>query len=349
MDRINRNYWGNCDSLHTMGQTARELLRNAELSILEWLNRKQDRIEFCSSGSEAMFFLLKSLSGVAKNVITTKIEHSSVLLNIEKLYSGKSKFIEILENGKIDFDSLKYHLENLDSSFVVISPVNHETGIIQDVDRVYSLVKEHGSILLLDGVQAASRLLPAEWSNKCDLLTISSHKLYGPKGSAAIVYSDKIKLQSNRGSNNPNDNFPGTKNLTGIGGFASAIELQSKMQNDDLKRMNFLIKELLFLLDKENLNYHVESLGTIAPGIINISFSGINDIEELFLNLANENICISRFSACSASIAGESKILKEMKVPESRCLTSVRVSLGRFSIRKDIFDFVKTLKRYMDC
>jgi cysteine desulfurase len=345
-----RNMWGNPSSLHIAGTSAWEKLDAFRTNISDYFKCTKDEIHFCSSGSEAIHAMICGMLMRNKKMqlVTSNIEHSAVtnLARHLRFQGRKVVFLKVDENGKIDMNELEEKIKGTES-LVVISPVNHETGGTQNVQEIYKVVKSHESFLFLDAVQAAGRMPPEKWSPFCDAFAVSGHKIYSPKGTAFFWIKKGIRLSIFRaGGHQENGMFPGTENIPGIASFSSAVDIMKKEFTQEEQRLKILSSEGLNILTKNFPEIILESPEDRVPGVLSISLPWVNNMEEYIFHLNKNNICLSRFSACSGRITGPSNILLAMNRPMERASNSLRISFGRWSKRDDFFYLVNAMKSF---
>jgi cysteine desulfurase len=351
MDGLCRREWGNPSSLTSCGTQAFDVIEEARKTVAGWLGLDQDGIHFCSSGSEAIHAGLfgTHLRDKSRTIITTAVEHSAVYHPLRHLRAAGNNVVTLPvdDNGAVRMDSLQRALEAAPSSFLLYSPVNHETGAIQPVTEIYRLSRRYDCIVMLDAVQALARLTPGDWAPYCDLLAASGHKVYAPKGIAFLWKKNNVKLRPFRFGGHQEDGlFPGTENSPGIAAMAAAVRLLSEEFHNDEKRLSVLIREGLAALDAAGVTYELESPDNRVAGVACISLPWVKDMEKLSLDLNRSRICISRFSACSARITGPSRILSAMGRTQTRSMTSLRIALGRFNKREDLYLLAKNLAQF---
>lgn len=366
-DRSCRRTWGNPSSLHAPGIEAFTELEESRNAVGRYFGVDPEGLHFCGSGSEAIHagvagFLEANPRG---SVVTTAIEHAAVLGTVENLTSpDKRRIIPVDGNGQVDPAVLKEALSSLGkeaAALIILSPVNHETGSIQPIKELAArtgLGSGNGKAALpdsphkskdritvfFDAIQAAARLEPRAWSPYCDMFAVSSHKLYAPKGVGLLWTRDTSNLRPSRyGGNQEGGIFPGTENTPGIAAFAEALRLMSAEFEDDQRRLKVLTAELMDGLSSVPFPVFIESPETSVPGVLCVSMPWIRDMEMVLEYLIGANMAVSRFSACTNGATGESAILKAMGRPPERAGTSIRISLGKWSRREDIFRLLKAL------
>ena len=348
IDSIMRRNWANPSSLHTAGININEKLNFYRENIASYFNHLPDGVHFCSSGTEAIHTALFGILSREKEreIISTKIEHSAIIHPLRHLKAAgkKIRLLDVEKNGTINLDELKKSLSNK-KTILLYSPVNHETGGLQPIKEITKIARDHNCIVIIDGVQAASRLKPNEWTNGCDIFTVSGHKLYAPKGIAFLSIKKGIKIRPTRfGGYQENGIFPGTENTLGVAGLSAAISILKTTHDNELTFLKNLTEEGIDILNKSGIDFFIESPENRAPGVLCLSLPWVNDIEKLLFHLNNKRIYLSRFSACSPYIDGRSKILMAMGRPANRAAKSLRISLGKWSKRDDFYRLAEALK-----
>ena len=345
-----RKTWGNPSSIHLAGLEAAKLLDQCRIDIGDFLGAPAEKVYFCSGATEALSTVIKGFNPDSFRFITTCIEHTALLSPLQHLKKKgfDVKFLKVDSSGQIYLDELEKLIKDKPSVFFY-SPINHETGSIQPVEEIYRLKQNHDLTIVTDGVQAVTRLAPAEWRDFYDITTLGAHKFYAPKGTGLFAVKDKnIKLRKRRHSSRQEGGFfPGTQNIPGIAACTAAIKLLS---DDELHRQKTLHSEGLKILLTEVPQIEINTPSSSTTGILNISLMGKNadSMEELIMALAEEQICISRFSACNGKIKIPSKILTEMGLSYERAATSLRISCGRFNNRDDYFRLARFLKKWQN-
>lgn len=372
-DKVCRRLWGNPSSLHSAGIEIEENLERYTKTILNYLGLDSGRLYFCGSGTEAIH---AGISGIARifsdrnsrHIISKNTEHSAVKkpLRMLRILSAGGQLpagnpvsiLSVDSNGRLNPGRFEDRCKRTGPSLLVYSPVNHETGALQPVKELFTAAEQHGCLVFLDAVQACPRLAPEEWAPYCHGFAVSGHKIYAPKGTAALYIKKEIKLTPFRfGGSQQSGIFPGTENTPGIAALSRAFELLSADFAGEQARLRQLTKEGLDILRSAGIEFIVESSGwnaggsrsadqadTGVPGVLCLSFPWIGNMEEAMFELDRRQICVSRFSACTSRIAGPSPVLLAMGRPKRRCETSLRISIGRFSKRDDFFRLAEVLR-----
>ncbi|MDC7126021.1 MAG: aminotransferase class V-fold PLP-dependent enzyme [Spirochaetales bacterium] len=357
-ERACRHNWGNPSSLHSAGTAGWDELQNLYNTAGNFFSVATDGFSLCSNGTEAINTAILGFAARNHNAnfITTNIEHQAVkhpLFHLAKKspaapssYNGNVITLKVDEDGKLNLHELEKAIkQGRGISVITYSPVNHETGSIQPIKEISEIAKRNGAIIIMDAVQAAPRMCPSKWSQYCDVFCMSGHKIYAPKGSALLWKKSNIKLAPlSLGGNQNGSLFPGTENIPGAAALSEAIKLMQKEQADELKILSALKKDAINILKQSSIPFKVESPQDSVPGILCISLNSHPNMEKLLFKLNESNICLSRFSACSEKINGQSNILRQMGRSTLTSQSSLRISFGRWSKREDFYKLAKALK-----
>src|ERR1035437_4340982 len=365
---IMAKYWSiefaNPSSIHSMGVTAKIALQNARKTIASLIAGHDREIIFTSGGTEAnnlaIFGLVNNLLRNGKkfseiHLITTEIEHSSILECFEKLES-LGCMVEYLKVDEFGIINPKYLREmiNSETALVSIGYANSEIGVIQPLKEIIKEIRHkrkefgRGRIGLpyfhIDASQAGSYLNMNVEELGVDLMTIDAQKIYGPKGVGVLFVRDGIKIEPIMfGGGQENNRRSGTENIPLIVGMAYAFEQAQKIKNKENKRLmkmrNYFFDEVKKLIPNVIINGHLEER---LPGNINISMSG-QDGEMLVFRLDEAGIICSSSSAC-ASGSGESLVVKKIAEKTSssleeinnRAKSTLRFSMGKYTKISDI-------------
>ncbi|MGN8645609.1 cysteine desulfurase family protein [Gracilibacillus sp. HCP3S3_G5_1] len=327
--------FGNPSSIHSFGRKARQVLDKARTVAARSINASEKDIVFTSGGTEADNM---AITGVAyanhsngKHIITTKIEHHATLHTVENLEKQgfEATYLEVNEHGVIDLDQLKNALRE-DTILVTIMMVNNETGVIQPIAEIGELLAEHQAYFHTDAVQAYG-LLPIDVEQlKVDLLTVSSHKINGPKGLGFLYVHPDVTLQAlQHGGEQERKRRPGTENVAAIAGFTEAIQLAQTEREQRYQQYQEYRDRFLQILRDQAVDFSINGeKGERVPNIINISFPGTN-VEALLTNFDLSGVAASSGSACTAGSVEPSHVLSAMFTENSSCTTnSIRFSFG---------------------
>jgi cysteine desulfurase len=348
---INSNIYGNPSSLHTKGIEAEKLIKKARESIALSLKVSEKEVIFTSGGTEsnnlAIRGFLEANPRKGKHLITTKIEHPSVL-EVYKHLSQKGyevDFLEVDTEGIIQLEKLKSLIRS-DTALISIIYINNETGAIQKLEEVIPIIKALNKevVIHVDGVQAYGKIDISPKKLGIDLLAISSHKIHGPKGVGALYANKNIKLKPILlGGGQEALLRSGTENVSGICGFGLAAEIINKdleLKLSNVKKIkSFFLNNLINYVE----NYDIISSDTALPYILNIAFEGLR-AEVLLHHLEEKNIFVSTGAACSSRKNVYSHVLSALGLDPRKIEGAIRFSFSANNTEDDISETLKALK-----
>ena len=348
--------FGNPSSLHAYGREARANVEDARRKVAECIGAHENEIIFVGSGSEAnntvlSLFVCSSSQCIPgsrrSTVITTKIEHPCVLETAECLAHRcvKVKFLDVDRYGKIDLDQLSSLLGD-NVGLVSVMMANNEIGTLQDIETIAKIVHESGAYMHTDAVQAVGKVPVDVRKLGVDFLTISAHKIYGPKGVGALYVKQGIPYcPLIRGGHQERGRRAGTENTLGILGMGRAMEMRMLEMPEEEKRLLFL-KQMLRQgieerIDDVTVNGHpVDSLAST----LNVSFAGVEG-EAILLYLDLEGIAVSTGSACASGSLDPSHVLLATGVDAELAHGSIRFSMGRETSIQEVEYLLDVLPR----
>lgn len=325
------DYFHNPDASYVQGICVKDKIEEARNKIAKAINANHDQIFFTSGGSEANNWVLNCHKN-KKKIITSKIEHKSILNNKNLL------LLDVNSNGTTNLDSInKYNLNDI--SLMSLMMVNNETGSIQDVGRMVEICKKNGIFSHTDAIQALGKMEIDVKMLDVDFMSLSAHKIHAPKGIGCLYVRDISTIQPLIvGGQQEMGLRGGTSNVLGILGFAKAIEL-IKIDNHVRKLSECLRNEL------NELGGIINGLNTI-PHITSCYFKDI-ECNYLLHKLNQQGICISCGSACNSKVVSGSHVLKAMNLGVMRSMNSIRISLSRYNTQEEIDYFIKILKEQL--
>ena len=340
--------FGNPSSMHVFGREARANVEHARKIVADFIGAHEDEIVFVGSGSEANNTVL-SLFACASNlclpgfkaktsIITTKIEHPCVLETSECLaHKGtKVKFLDVDQYGRIDMDQLREYLTD-DVGLVSVMTANNEIGTIQDVAEITKMAHDNGSLMHTDAVQAIGKMRMDVNDLGIDFLTMSAHKIYGPKGVGALyVRKGTPYCPFIRGGHQEKGRRAGTENTLGIIGLAKAIEMRDAEMDDEAKRLAGMRDALKSGIEESIDNVVFNGHPALSlPNTVNVSFPGAEG-ESILLYLDLQGIAVSTGSACASGSLDPSHVLLATGSSPERAHGSIRISMGRETTMDDI-------------
>ncbi|MBZ0136876.1 MAG: aminotransferase class V-fold PLP-dependent enzyme [Planctomycetes bacterium] len=334
--------YANPSSTHSMGQAARHAIELARENVAALLNCKGSEIVFNSGATEgnntAIYAALDGLPE-RKHIITTRVEHSSVIEVIRYLAEAGYRITELSVDrlGQIDLDELKNEISG-DTALVSIMWANNETGVINPINGAGDIAKQFGALFHVDAVQAAGKLkLDLKDELAIDYLTISGHKFHGLKGAGALFVRENAPyLPLIRGGHHESGKRAGTENILGIVAMGAAARLINKDRDQHVEHMkkqrDRLQAGLIARCDDIAIN---GDQADRLPNTTNIGFKYI-DGEALLMMLDAEDIAVSAGSACQSGSMEPSHVLKAMNVPLSAIHGSVRFCVSRYTEEAEI-------------
>lgn len=337
MREVMEESFGNPSSIHHFGRESRKRLDEARMTMANSINANYESMIFTSGGTEAnnlaIFGLAYANREKGNHIITTQIEHHAVLHPCEQLEREgfDVTYLPVDENGMVDIMDVKKALRK-DTILATIMFVNNETGMKQPIQMIGNLLRSKGIPFHTDAVQAYGVEEIDVEELKIDLLTASSHKIYGPKGVGFLYKRDGINIaQRLFGGEQERTWRSGTENTLAIEGFKKAVEVLNDERQQRVDHYEKLSHQLIHSLNEKGVQYEVN--GKLdsehkVPNILNLSFPGM-DVEIFLTNLDLSGVAVSSGSACTAGSIDPSHVLKAMYGENSPKLrNSIRFSFG---------------------
>ena len=332
-----KNNWGNPSSLHERGMCAEDLLERARKSIAGVLKSEMSEIVFTSGGTQsnniAVFGAAEALKRKGNKIITSSVEHPSVMKAVDRLEKEGCEVVRLSVDkfGRVDLDELQRELDEK-TVLVSVMAVNNELGTIEPIKEISTLIKNSGcpALFHVDAVQAFGKIPLSVRALGVDLMSISSHKIHGPKGAGALYVKKGVRLVSPVvGGGQEKDIRPGTEPMPAIAGFYGAVgALETEKSLEKITALRNKTVEKLRKLDGVVLNSPEDAL----PYIINLSLPGLPS--EAVLNLlSNREIYVSSGSACAKG--HKSPVLTAAGLPNDLINSSLRISFSRFTEEKE--------------
>ena len=335
--------FGNPSSIHGIGRYARKYLDEARAVIAKSIGAKDREIIFTSGGSEADNLAITGTAHArvaeGRHIITTQIEHHAVLHTCQQLEREgfEVTYLPVNEKGMISLDDLKKALRN-DTILVTIMFGNNEVGTLQPIKEIGALLKEHQATFHTDAVQAFGIQRIDVNELQVDLLSVSSHKLNGPKGLGFLYQRENATIQPIIfGGEQARKRRAGTENVPAVVGLAEATKIAQNSFEEKQQLFKQFRKTFLDKLDQAGINYHVNGDAVdYLPHVLNISFKGM-DVESFLVNLDIAGIAASSGSACTAGSIDPSHVLVAMYGKDADELrNSIRFSFGYGLTLEDI-------------
>ncbi len=350
MTRVMQEVSGNPSSIYTTGRLAGFRLTRARDAVAAGLGVPGSELIFTSGGTEADNLALKGLAlanlHTGRHIITSRVEHKAVLASCEWLTAlgFEITYLPTDPYGLVAPESLREALRP-DTILVSLIWVNNELGSINPILALGEIAHEQGVIFHTDAVQAFGKISIDPANLPVDALSLSAHKISGPKGVGALWLRKGINLKPLVGGGTQENNLRGgTENLAGIIGFGKAVELMSAEFDETTQRENTLLGELEARLQNiPGIRVNTPPLNR-APNILNVSVPDV-DGESLFMNLDIAGVEVSNGSACTSGAQQPSTVLTAIGLPKDLAQSTLRVSLGRETTREELYSFVDILTR----
>lgn len=334
--------FGNPSSIYRIGREAKEAVEKSRETIAQTLNAKQKEIYFCAGGSEADNWALKGIAEAniekGNHIITSKIEHHAILHTCEYLEKRgfEVTYLDVDEYGMVDLKDLENAIKK-ETILISIMYVNNEIGTIQPIKEIAKIAKKNGVYFHTDAVQAFGHLKIDVEDLGVDLMSLSSHKIYGPKGIGALYIKRGTRInQFVHGGAQEKNMRAGTENLAAIVGFGKAASLADETLVEHQKRLIALRDKMIN--DISNRISHVKLNGHPTkrhPGNVNFCFEYIEG-ESLLLLLDNAGIAGSSGSACTSGSLDPSHVLMSIGLPHEIAHGSLRLTIGDFTTEEDV-------------
>ncbi|MBI5207413.1 MAG: cysteine desulfurase NifS [Candidatus Firestonebacteria bacterium] len=340
-----KEYFGNASSIHSFGKEAKQALEKARGHVAELINCEHSEIVFTSGGTEsdnfAVFGIVKANRSKGNHIITSQIEHHAILnpCKVLEREGYEVTYLPVDEYGIVNLNELKAAIKDT-TILISIMAANNEIGTIQPLEEIGSIASTNGIFFHSDAVQAAGKIPLDVKKLKIDMASLSSHKIYGPKGVGALYVRKGIKIfPLQYGGHHEHNKRAGTENISGIVGFGKACEL-AKINMDKDNKYLLNLREKLYNGITENItdvsiNGHPKKC---LSGTISLSFKYIEG-ESILLNLNDIGIAASSGSACTSGSLEPSHVLLALGISPLNAHGSIRFSIGRENTEEEI-DYV---------
>lgn len=334
---VMKECYGNPSSIHRFGRAAKQALTDARDRMSALLGCAPGELVFTSGGTESDNFALLGAAFAAsagrKRIVTTAIEHHAVLNACKELERNGFEviYLPVDAYGQVSVEDAEQAI-NDETAVVSVMYANNEVGTLQPVEEIGRIARERGAVFHVDAVQALGSVQMNLANSSIDLMSITAHKINGPRGIGALYVNKRVKLaQRSFGGSQERKRRAGTENVAGAAAFAKACAIVTQNMDEHCTEMERLrtamLSTLLDRLGEERVvvNGHPSDR---LPHILNVSFPGTNT-ESLLMNLDLEGIAAASGSACSSGALEPSHVLQAMNLPDEQCRSAVRFSFGR--------------------
>lgn len=336
MTSIHKTTFGNPSSVHKYGQESHVVIEKARIETAKALNCHQEEIIFTASGTESNNIALEGFIEPQNHIISSTYEHPSVM-NVIKSLEKKGVSLTLLKpdkDGKINPNEIEKKIKP-NTKLITVMFVNNELGSINNIEEISQITQKHNIILHVDAVQCVGKIPINLEKIKIDMMSLSAHKFYGPKGVGALFVRKGIDLKTiiNGGGQELNLR-PGTENIAGIAGLGLAISMAVEKIDDNIKYLKSLEELFIKELDNYKINYilHIKDR---LPGVLAIGFPNI-DGQSLLISLDLKGIAASFGSACSSGATKASQILLDADISEELAKSTLRISFGKIHTKDEV-------------
>lgn len=345
------NHYGNPSSVYGIAREAKKAIEDAREKVANLIGTKKQEIYFTGCGSEADNTALKGIAYSNKSkgnhIITTKIEHPAILDTCKFLETQgfDITYLNVDEQGFVDINELK---SVINSKTILISVMfaNNEIGTIEPIEDIAQIAHSKNIIFHTDAVQAVGNTKIDVQKMGIDMLSLSGHKIYGPKGVGALYVKENIKFEKfMNGGHQEKNKRAGTENTAGIVGLGKAAEIANQTLEEHINKMkalrNYYVEEVIKRIPNTKIN---GAINARLPGNSNISFQGING-NDLLLELDNVGICASSGSACTSKDPNPSHVLTAIGLDNDLIKGALRVTFGEFNTKEEVDYLLDNLER----
>ena len=339
-----QDWYGNPSALYRLGRTARSAIETARAQVAALVGVNANQVYFTSGGTEANNLALHQVAA-GRKIVVSALEHPSVMVPASLKQANGNSFhvLGVDAQGCIDV-AVARAIAWQSGDFLSVQLANNETGVLQDVAQLADYVRSQGAIVHTDAVQAAGKIALDLQQTCAQLLSISSHKIYGPKGCGALITEQGVRIHPLIcGGGQEDDVRSGTENVPAIVGFGKAAEL-AKAELDSRRQQ---LMHLRSYLEQGLQSIHGCVIFSAAvarlPNTVQFGLPEV-DGEMLLMQLDRKNIAVSSGSACSSGASKPSEVLTAMGVPAALAKSAIRVSLGYQNTCAEIDTFLHLLK-----
>lgn len=347
-------HWGNPSSVHHLARIPARAVREARVKVARLIGATRDsEIIFTSCGSESNNAAIRSAVNAdpeRREIITSAVEHSATLKCCRQL--AKEGFIVheigVSQQGFLNFDELRRKISGK-TALVTMMLANNETGVLFPIEEIGAMCREYGALFHVDAVQAVGKYVLNVKDMPVDYLSISAHKLYGPKGVGALYVREGVFYKNLIfGGGQERSRRAGTENVAGIAGLGAACDLAMTDLEAEIARLKSLRDEFEDIVMRENIGVTVNGdRHRRLPTTSNLQFAGI-DSEALMMALDQRGICCSAGSACMSGSVEPSHVLKAMAFSDDEANSSIRFSFGRYTQASDIPEITKIIRETLE-
>ena len=345
LTKESENVFGNPSSIHGFGQKSKAIIERARINVANSINCSPNEIIFTAGGSISNNMALMGVLKKGDHLITSSYEHPAILnvaKNLKK-YGVTTSLIKPNKDGIINPSKIESNIKS-NTKLISIMYVNNEIGTKNPIDDISQIAKKHKIVFHTDAVQAMGKIKLDMKKTSIDLMSLSGHKFYAPKGIGILYVKEGILIKPILfGGGQESDLFPGTENIVNIGAIGLAAKICTENIDKDISNVQKLDAYFITLLDEHNIKYSINGKSR-APGIINISLLNTKSTS-FIINLDKEGFAISAGSACASGSTKASNTLKEIGLNDKLASKSYRISFSKFHSKKDIKNLFELIRK----
>jgi cysteine desulfurase len=346
--------FGNPSSIYSIGQESKEALSMARNRVADLIGADEKEIFFTSTGTEAdnwaLFGVFYALKAKGNHIITTNIEHHAVLHGCQFLenHGAQVTYLPVGKDGRVDPKDVEAAITDK-TILISIMMVNNEIGTVQPLEEIVKIGKKHGVLVHSDAIQGVGNLPINVKDLGLDLMSMSAHKIYGPKGVGALYIRKGLRITNfMHGGGQENGKRPGTENLAGIVGFGKAAELAKTNFDEHVahvsKLRDYFAQEVMKRIPKVDINGSMEHR---HPGNISLAFDFIEG-EGILMLLDQKGIAVSTGSACNSESLNPSHVLTAIGLPVERVHGTIRFTMGDLTTKEDVDYVLEALEEVIE-
>ena len=348
-------YFGNASSFHQFGREAKEGLDKGRAQVASLINADPREVYFTNGGSESDNWALEGTAFARRNkgnhIITSKIEHHAILHTceyLEKVHGFEVTYLDVDADGKVDLEQLKNVITDK-TILVSVMYANNEIGTIQPIKEITEIAHAHGALMHTDAVQACGNIPVDVKDLGVDLMSMSGHKIYGPKGIGALYIKKGVKIHNfMHGGAQERRKRAGTENVPAIVGYGKAAEMAKNNMENHVRELTRLRDKLMYGLQERIPHTRINGHKTDRlPGTANVSFQFIEG-EGILLLLDQAGIAGSSGSACTSGSLDPSHVLLAIGLPHEIAHGSLRLTLSEETTKEDADYVVDNLKMIVE-
>ena len=346
INNSSQSIFGNPSSIHEFGQRSRTIVEKSRIKIAESINCLASEIVFTCNGSVSNNMALMGCLEKGDHLITSSYEHPAILKVCDYLHNNQIEIslVKPNQNGKIDIERIQSYIKN-NTKMISVMYVNNEIGTINPIEKISKLAKSNNILMHTDAVQAMGKIQVDIERIGVDLLSLSGHKFYGPKGVGVLFVKEGTPIKPILfGGGQELDLFPGTENIINIGAIGEAAKICMQTINSYSVKIKELEKYFINLIEESQISYKINGEDRV-PGVLNITLPNTNT-QSFIINLDRSGYAISAGSACASGSIKGSQTLHEIGLKNDAMKSSYRISFGKYHTKNDIKNLFNEIMKH---